>query len=505
MPIAVPYIRFSDSEQSRGSSEDRQEELISQWLARHPEYTREKRRFRDLGLSGWDGEHVEAGALGELITAIETGFIPAGSVVLVEALDRFSRLKPMATLRYLEKIVEAGVDLITIEDGQRYDRTAMNDQRLMLLVMKAQAAHEYSARLSTRVIGAYAAKVKEAKAGEKIKRRNPFWLTSDGELIPKPAKIVQEAFLAFANGMPIRMIANQYDNVFGSRQSLRNMLRNPAAIGHWQRKKVIKKDGKTKYELGELIKNVFEPAIQEELFYQVQAMLDKASQQTPTTPRRFPLAGVIQCAECGTNMVLLRAGNNSVTDTVRCRKRINNPNQCTNKKTIPVPVVGWFFYETMRPFAFRAYQRTRLPENQRQRIKLEGQIDQIKQQQARLRKLVILDENDVDAQQEYQQLVNERQRLEREINQLPTVTEEQTVSMKEFQTFLNSNPFVITNLLQQDGYRILCDNEGILKVNQSTDSSPTEEAKYIGYHRKTKLWEIQTSDGNTVFIDKYAN
>jgi DNA invertase Pin-like site-specific DNA recombinase len=501
MPVAVPYVRFSDPSQQHGSSRERQEALVSGWLARNPKYTRYERKFEDLGLSGYHGHHVTEGEMGRLLDAVEQGFIPAGSVVLVEALDRFSRLKPMATLRNLETLVSRGVSLITLEDGQQYDASALDDQRLLFLAMKAQAAHEYSARLSARVLGSFVERTKAAKAGEKIKRRNPFWLTSEGELIPDKARALHEAFLAFSNGVPLRLLANQHREHFANRQSLKHALKNPAAIGHWQRFRFDRVDGKQVRTPGELIKNVFEPAVPEELFFQVQQMLATQAEQAPTVARKFPLAGLLECAHCGANMVLLRANNRNATDAVRCSKRMAGNANCDNQRTLPVPVVGWFFYETMRPFAFRAYQRTKLPEAQRQRIKLEGQIDQLRQQQARLRKLVMMDDDDTDAQAEYQALVDQYRALKAELDALPSVDDVAQVPMQEFYRFLNGDPFATSNLLQQDGYRVLCHQDGTLAINQEGSLS----ARYIGYRRKLGRWAIELDGSEIIEVDRYAN
>lgn len=504
MPIAVPYVRFSSERQSYGSSVYRQEELIAKWLAHNPEYTRYERKFEDLGVSGFDGDHVAAGALGKLLAAIAKGHIPAGSVVLVEAMDRFSRLEPLDTLNHLKTIVRAGVDLVTLDDAQRYDVTCLKGNSLLYLAMKAQAAHEFSARLADFATVSYAKRATKAKLGEKIKRRNPFWLTNEGELEPEPAKELEQVFLAFSNGTPLRALAIQYAEYFANRQSLKHALRNPAAIGHWQRTTTMDVDGKKRRVPGELIKNTFQPAISEELFYQVQKLLDNLAEQAPTVARKFPLAGLLQCGDCGSNMVLLRQNARQQTDAVRCYRRMQNSGKCTNQKTIPVPVIGWFYEATRKPHAFRAYQRTKLPENQRLRIKLEGQIDQVKQQQARLRQLVKLDASDNDAQADYQKLVDEKKLLIEELAFLPTVADTAVVGMPEFQRFLNTDPFAISNLLQQDGYRIVCHRDGALEVKVSADDNLAEVAQYVGYARKYKMWEIKPRNGDALFVDNYG-
>lgn len=501
MPIAVPYVRFSSERQSYGSSLDRQETLIVNWLARHPEYNRYEQKYEDLGVSGSSGQHVEAGAMGKLLTAIEDGHFPAGTVVLVEAMDRFSRLEPMDTLNHLRSIVKAGIDLVTLDDGQRYDAKSLKGNSLLYLAMKAQAAHEFAVRLSDFTVGSYVDRAKEAKAGHSIKRRNPFWLTSEGELKDDGSpEVLEQVFTAVSNGVPLRALAAQYAQYFGNRQSLKHALRNPAAIGHWQRTVTVGVDGKKQRVLGELIKGVFKPAVTEELFYQVQKLLDDLADQPPTVARKFPLAGLLQCADCGANMVLLRQNSRQQTDTVRCYRRMQSNDKCTNQKTIPVPVVGWFYWETRKPHAFRAYQRTKLPENTRQRIKLEGQIDQLKQQQARLRQFVMMDASDKDAKEDYQNLVDQKKGLEQELESLPTVANTPMVSMLAFQRFLNSDPFAIANLLQLDGYRIICHRDGTLEVNRSADDNPAGKVKYVGYARKHKKWWVEYTHGDTMLV-----
>ncbi|NQD74400.1 recombinase family protein [Pseudomonas sp. CM27] len=500
MPIAVPYVRFSSERQSYGSSLDRQENLIVKWLAHHPEYSRYERKFEDLGVSGSSGKHVEAGAMGKLLKAIEDGHFPAGTVVLVEAMDRFSRLEPMDTLNNLRSIVQAGIDLVTLDDGQWYDAKSLKGNSLLYLAMKAQAAHEFAVRLSDFTVGSYVDRAKDAKDGKPIKRRNPFWLTSEGELKEVEAAAVEQVFTAFSNGVPLRALASQYAQYFGNRQSLKHALRNPAAIGHWQRTVTAEVDGKKKRVLGELIKNVFKPAVSEELFYQVQKLLDDLADQPPTVARKFPLAGLLQCADCGSNMVLLRQNSRQQTDAVRCYRRMQSNDKCTNQKTIPVPVVGWFYGETRKPHAFRAYQRTKLPENTRQRIKLEGQLDQLKQQQARMRKFVEMDEDDQDAWNDYQKLVDQRKGVDQELASLPVVGDTPVVSLFAFQRFLGGDPFAVANLLQQDGYRIICHRDGTLEVNRSADDNPAGKVKYVGYARKHKKWTIEYPEGGTVLV-----
>lgn len=504
MPIAVPYSRFSSGRQSYGSSLHRQEKLVADWLAHNPEYTLYERKFEDLGVSGSSGKHIEAGELGELLAAVEDGELPPGSAILVEAVDRFSRLEPMDTLNHLRTIVKAGIEFVTLEDWQRYDANSLKGNGLLYLALKAQTAHEFAVRLSNFTVGSYEKRAEKAKNKESIKRRNPFWLTSDGKRKQVEADALKQVFQDFSDGVPLRALAIQYAQYFGNRQSLKHALRNPAAIGHWQRTTTVMVDGKKQRVPGELIKGVFEEAVPEELFYQVQKLLDDLAELSPTVARKFPLAGLMQCGDCGANMVLLRQNARQQTDAVRCYRRMQNSDKCTNQKTIPVPVVGWFYETTRKPHAFRAYQRTKLPENKRQRIKLEGQIDQLRQQQARLRQLVMLDDGDKDALADYSKLVDEKKALELELASLPQVADTPIVGMAEFHQFLHGDHFAISNLLQQDGYRIVCHRDGLLEIKASADDNPVESAQYVGYARKYKMWKIKPKNAELLFVDGYS-
>lgn len=90
MPKAISYIRFSSEKQAKGSSLERQQTMLAQWLESNPEYVLSDLRFQDLGVSGFTGAHLENG-FGQLLAAVENGSIEPGDVVLIEAIDRVGR------------------------------------------------------------------------------------------------------------------------------------------------------------------------------------------------------------------------------------------------------------------------------------------------------------------------------------------------------------------------------------------------------------------------------
>jgi len=78
--------------------------------------------LRDEGLSAYHQKHIKQGALGAFLLAVDDGKIHAGSVLIVEGLDRLSRAEPIQAQAQLAQIVNAGITVVTASDGKQYNR-----------------------------------------------------------------------------------------------------------------------------------------------------------------------------------------------------------------------------------------------------------------------------------------------------------------------------------------------------------------------------------------------
>lgn len=486
MPMAVPYLRFSSAIQHYGDSHRRQQESVGRWLQLNPSYELSSIKYEDLGVSGWTGKHREKGALGELLEAVESGAIPAGSVVLVEAIDRLSRLPAMEALGLINLIVTHGVDLVTLEDGQLYDKSSTADQRLFMLVAKVQAANEYSNRLSDRIAASYKGRAEKAKTGQRVRRRNGFWLTTEGHLKPDEAAIVQDVFSRFITGEGIRAIARRYSDQFANPSSVRKLLTNVATVGHWQRYD-------SRRNPTELIKNAFDPAIEEATFYQAQQMLKKSPGLVH--PRKNPIAGLVICAECGGNLAKRNANARSPTQTMGCYARMLNKDSCSNSKTYPVPVLAHVFWETMRGHYYRAMQKARLTDVEKERLTLQARVDRVQTQKRQLLDMLSRLGDDNIITEQFAALKADEDSLQAQIAALPADSSEVQIGIREFYAALNNDPFAVTKTLQIGGYRITCDSQGRMDVDGDAFT-------YLGYVRKRKTWLIQTPDGDVVTPDE---
>ena len=130
--------------------------------------------------------------------AVRGGFVPQGSYLLVENLDRISRQTLRKALRALEDIVDAGVIVVTLSDGRQYTVESLDDPTaLMMAVLTFARANEESTTKARRLRSAW--EHKRERAGEKaLTARGPAWLWLNDarqfEVIEERAEIVRRIY-----------------------------------------------------------------------------------------------------------------------------------------------------------------------------------------------------------------------------------------------------------------------------------------------------------------------
>ncbi|RRO08143.1 recombinase family protein [Pectobacterium aquaticum] len=323
MRKAISYIRFSSKAQATGDSTKRQSRLITNWLKQHPDYyLDDSLRFQDLGISGFSGANAKTGAFGEILAAIQSGFIEAGSVLLVESLDRVSRQDIDLAGEQLRKILRAGVDVVTLVDNEHYTKESLKDALSMikaLLVM--ERAHEESVMKSHRLRAVWASKRDKALSdGTIMSKRCVAWLkVSDDrktfEFVPDNVMAVQRVFQLRLEGLSHIKIARQM-NIEGfatlnqyspkakngwSQTSVTELLSNRAVIG-------VKVPSKSMLAKGTPdIPNYYPAIITPEQFYAVQQLKILSKGRRPSSDNPFAtnlFKGVMRCGECGLIMIV---------------------------------------------------------------------------------------------------------------------------------------------------------------------------------------------------------
>ena len=216
---AYSYLRFSTPEQSKGDSFRRQMAMAEAYALKHGLELDQELTFHDLGLSGFRGENAEEGRLAYFKEAVSAGQVPQGSVLLVEQLDRISRLTPRKALRVLEAIVDMGVSVVTLSDEREYTATSLDrdPMELLLSILTFTRANEESETKARRLRAAWDGKRADI-TNRPLTSIAPAWLRLADDrqsfcIIPERAALVRRIFSMTLEGVGQHKIAATFNRV----------------------------------------------------------------------------------------------------------------------------------------------------------------------------------------------------------------------------------------------------------------------------------------------------
>jgi len=285
--------------------------------------------FHDVGVSGFRLQNVEEGRLAYFLEAVRADLVPQGSVLLVEQLDRISRAAPRKALRALEAICDAGVSVVTLNDGREYSSSSLDrdPMDLMMSVLTFTRAHEESATKASRLKASWENK----RANSSTKPMTgvvPAWLRLDKEagkieVIPDRAAVVQRIYDMTMSGIGQHSIAAALNSegvppwgrgAHWHRSYIAKILANPAVVGTFA-PHVMEYEGakKAKRVLPPLL-GYYPAVITDEAFAEVRALQTAGAASRgrhAAQPVSNVLAGMAQCALCGRTMTRTNKGKRS--------------------------------------------------------------------------------------------------------------------------------------------------------------------------------------------------
>lgn len=312
------YRRFSSGRQAPGHSLERQVETSRRWCRENGYQLDESLALADLGVSAYSGKNASRGALAGFLLAAETGRIPKGSILLVESLDRLSRLAVPEAVGLLTSIVRAGIRVVSLIDGHEWNETTIEDTTSFLYsVILFSRSHEESSTKARRVSEQFQRKRKSGMAVVSH-GHGPGWAVpkadrSGWELDTARAEVVTKVFeLAAAGhgGIAIARIANQEGwplpwrvrkntSTRWEHTGVSRLLRDRRTLGEWQPKRMVAGE---LTDDGEPVVDYFPRVISDELWLRVQTALGAR-----TGPLRIRgvkadiFAGLLYCS-CGERM-----------------------------------------------------------------------------------------------------------------------------------------------------------------------------------------------------------
>jgi DNA invertase Pin-like site-specific DNA recombinase len=284
--------------------------------------------FHDLGVSAFRGQNLAEGRLAYFREAVREGLVPQGSFLLIEQLDRLSRLTPRLARRVLEDIIEGGITVVTLNDERQYSLETIDDPiDLLVTVMTFMRANEESATKSRRLLQAWEGK-RSLATTKPLTSRVPAWLrlvpeTGKIELIPERAKLIQRIFAMTLDGVGQHKIAETFNREglkpWGSakhwqRSYIAKILSNPAVVGTMTPHLMVHEGGSKRRKALEPLEAYYPPVVSQQTWSDVRAQ-QEAGRSTggrfSSAPISNILARLAACPLCGRTMTRVQKGKKS--------------------------------------------------------------------------------------------------------------------------------------------------------------------------------------------------
>ncbi|MBY3167376.1 recombinase family protein [Rhizobium laguerreae] len=323
MTKAYSYIRFSSPEQAQGDSLRRQTAKAEAWAQQRGLVLDDS--LRDLGVSAYHGANRTTGALKSFLEMVEDGRIPRGSYLIVESLDRISREAVMDAATRLFALIQAGIIVVTLSDGQEYSEERLRADWLPLvfsLIVMARA-HEESRIKSERVGEAWKQKKEKARDERKpLTRRCPEWLEiRDGAFVERPERVAlirrvfQETIDGFGRREIVRRLNSEGIPTFRGGEgwqtsSVAKIIQSRAVLGEYQPHSGTHRNGNRKAE-GDPIPDYYPPIIESATYWQALGAIQGRRQNTAGRTGMSGshlFQGLARCAHCDGAMHIVNKG-----------------------------------------------------------------------------------------------------------------------------------------------------------------------------------------------------
>lgn len=403
-----------------------------------------------MALSAYHGKQLN-GDLGLFLEAVKADVYPVGTVLLVEAIDRLGRTDTSQMIHILTGIINAGISIVTLEDGMTYNVHALNGGALYTFSGKIQQAHDYSEKLSKRIKASWNIKKKNAKEhGIRPIFGFPFWLDKAGELKPECQPLLEQMFTDYLSGLGQTRIAERlrFDESgllpAITAKTVKKTLANEMVIGLWNEAEVFPK------------------AISPTLFYQVQEELKKRSFTPVVTPRALFFSGIAKC-ECGTNLTFATDFKRGYTNS-RCNKRTRRKESCDNSRSIAYKVFEYIHEQCSDNWKYLLLERQQQTDNDSELQALDGLITALEAKVNKVLDILI----ETPSQRLQKRLTDIESELEKQIKQRHTLTVETTLAPDFITTgeqeLLNDEALLSSTLIKCN-YEITSHKDGTLAVN----------------------------------------
>jgi hypothetical protein len=335
---AYLYSRVSKAKQAAdGKGLQRQKEMALDFLSQHPEYEIAD-VFEDAGVSAFYAKNLKKDAgLGGFLQVCKEGKIQPDSCLIVEAVDRLSRLGIDEGMLLFAKLKKYKINVaITKFNLIIYWDDKNNLTNSIQVASGLYLGHLESEQKSKRILKTFKLQMDETRKGERLFRSHsrPNWLevSEDGKSFICPeenAALIRRIFrLRLHDRQGIRQIIHYLNSqgikTFSGNEwaytSTNKILRNEALIGTYQPKNITYNEEGVRVDRpnGDPILNYYPRVIEEDVFAAVQEAFGKSPHSEKSQGKKSGYKNIfrymVYCRRCGapyiTKTIYLKCNNN---------------------------------------------------------------------------------------------------------------------------------------------------------------------------------------------------
>jgi DNA invertase Pin-like site-specific DNA recombinase len=367
--LAYSYVRFSTPQQAAGASLQRQTEKAAKYALEHGLTLDREMDMTDFAVSAFRGKNARTGALRSFLDAVEKGYVPRGSYLLVENMDRVSREGIIASQGLFSLLISSGINIVTLTDQELYTmaRFTREPEAMFRITAELIRSNRESVRKSEMVRDAKARKkkrlIEHGLDGQPYTRQTPAWITwsdeaKDYTLIPERVAIVKEMFERMDAGDGLMRIARELNErgvpTWGHRGKrktanhwrvsyIRKVITSTAPIGTLTLH-TTNHDESTKARKDEPmapVENLFPPAVDAELYWRVNRRLSTKAPRGrhATQAPKSIVSGIAFCATCGHAVTRVSKGTNVAHVYLVCSAANMRAGGCTSYRAVPYSAV----------------------------------------------------------------------------------------------------------------------------------------------------------------------
>lgn len=340
---AYLYTRISTLQQAGGYGIERQQSAVIDFLneAVLPTqlgYTVSSEYYEmlepDLGRSAFKGHNFEKGSLGGFKKRVLNNEIVPPAIMVIESVDRFSRLPDYEAIAEFNTLISAGIDIYEVETGNTYSTKI--DGSLSKLSHAIERAHAESKRKSGMAKKSWENRRRKLKEqGQALLTNHPRWLqiVDNKYQVNELAPVILKMYEMYAEGYGTTVIlkmfndANLLDNGnLWNTVSTHRILSDVRVTGVLEvgrgrdklpkidenGKKIVDGKGKTVYYIPTETVRAYPEIVPEALFNRVRRMMESKSIANTHRTTRFQrnlFNGISRCGLCGEAMIADRNGH----------------------------------------------------------------------------------------------------------------------------------------------------------------------------------------------------